>query len=171
MTVAENASMLNVNDLKSYRKKVEHYLKEYQREDSLAIYKLRNNKPLTKQDVEYLEKILWEELGSKEQYEKDYGDTPVTKLVRKIVGLDRQAAVEVFLEFITAENLNLQQIKFVELIIDYIVKNGKFERQALQQDPFSSLGGITVVFKDQLPKVRSVLEIIDRINRNAEDIS
>lgn len=171
MTVAENASMLNVNDLKSYRKKVEHYLKENQHEDKLAIYKLRNNKPLTKQDVEFLEKILWEELGSKEQYERDYGDTPVTKLVRKIVGLDRQAAVEAFSEFITAENLNLQQTKFVELIIDYIVKNGTLERQALQQDPFTSLGGITFVFKDQLPKARSVLAIIDRINRNAEDIS
>lgn len=171
MTVAENASMLNVNDLKSYRKKVEHYLKENQHEDKLAIYKLRNNKPLTKQDVEFLEKILWEELGSKEQYEKDYGDTSVTKLVRKIVGLDRQAAVEAFSEFITAENLNLQQTKFVELIIDYIVKNGTLERQALQQDPFTSLGGITFVFKDQLPKARSVLAIIDRINRNAEDIS
>lgn len=171
MMVAENASMLNVNDLKSYRKKVEHYLKENQHEDKLAIYKLRNNKPLTKQDVEYLERILWEELGSKEQYEKDYGDTPVTKLVRKIVGLDRQAAVEAFSEFITAENLNLQQTKFVELIIDYIVKNGTLERQALQQDPFTSLGGITVVFKDQLQKARSVLAIIDRINRNAEDIS
>ena len=171
MTVAENASMLNVNDLKSYRKKVEYYLKENQHEDTLAIYKLRNNKPLTKQDVAYLERILWEELGSKEQYEKDYGDTPVTKLVRKIVGLDRQAAVEAFSEFITAENLNLQQTKFVELIIDYIVKNGTLERQALQQDPFISLGGITVVFKDQLPKARSVLAIIDRINKNAEDIS
>lgn len=171
MTVAENASMLNVNDLKSYRKKVEHYLKENQHEDKLAIYKLRNNKPLTKQDVEFLEKVLWEELGSKDQYEKDYGDTPVTKLVRKIVGLDKQAALEAFSQFITVENLNLQQTKFVELIIDYIVKNGTLERQALQQDPFTSLGGITVVFKDQLPKARSVLEIIDRINKNAEDIS
>ncbi|WP_427901796.1 DEAD/DEAH box helicase family protein [Metalysinibacillus jejuensis] len=171
MMVAENASMLNVNDLKSYRKKVEHYLKENQNADNLAIYKLRNNKPLTKQDVEYLERVLWQELGSKEQYEKDYGDTPVTKLVRKIVGLDRQAAVEAFSEFITAENLNLQQTNFVELIIDYIVKNGTLERQALQQDPFTSLGGITVVFKDQLPKARSVLAIIDRINRNPEDIS
>ncbi|WDU78847.1 DEAD/DEAH box helicase family protein [Lysinibacillus sp. G01H] len=171
MTVAENKSILNVNDLKSYRKKVEHYLKEHQHEDTLAIYKLRNNKPLTKQDVEYLELILWNELGSKEQYEKDYGDTPVTKLVRKIVGLDRQAAVEAFSAFISEQQLTLQQTQFVELIIDFIVKNGTLERQALQQDPFSSTGGIMVVFKDQLPKARGILDIIDRINRNAEDIS
>lgn len=171
MTFTENESILNVNDLKSYRKKVEHYLKEHQHEDTLAIYKLRNNKPLTKQDVAYLEQILWEELGSKEQYEKDYGDTPVTKLVRKVVGLDRQAAMEAFSTFLSEQNLNLQQSQFVEIIINYIVKNGTLERQALQQDPFSSVGGIMVVFKDQLPKARGILDIIDRINRNAEDIS
>jgi type I restriction enzyme R subunit len=171
MTVAENASILNVNDLQSYRKKVEYYLKEHQHEDTLAIYKLRNNKPLTKQDVAYLEHILWQELGSKEQYEKDYGDTPVTKLVRKVVGLEREAALAAFSTFLSEQNLNLQQSQFVELIIDYIVKNGTLERQALQQDPFSSIGGIMVVFKEQLPKARGILDIIDSINRNAEDIS
>lgn len=171
MEVKENASILNVNDLQSYRKQVEHYLKKHQHEDTLAIYKLRNNKPLTQQDVEYLEQILWNELGSKEQYEKDFGDTPITKLVRKVVGLDRKAAVEAFSTFLSQENLNLQQTKFVELIIDYVVKNGTLERQALQQDPFTTLGGITVVFKDQLPKAKGILEIIDKINRNAEEIS
>lgn len=171
MEVKENASILNVNDLQSYRKKVEYYLKEHQHEDTLAIYKLRNNKPLSQQDVKYLEHILWNELGSKEQYEKDFGDTPITKLVRKIVGLDRKAAFEAFSTFLTKENLNLQQTKFVELIIDYVVKNGTLERQALQQDPFTTLGGITVVFKDQLPKAKGVLDIVDMINRNAEEIS
>lgn len=39
-----NSSIYNVNDLKNYRKKVEHYLKEHQ--DELAIYKLRNNKKI-----------------------------------------------------------------------------------------------------------------------------
>lgn len=171
MEVKESASILNVNDLQSYRKKVEHYLKEHQHEDTLAIYKLRNNKPLSKQDVEYLEQILWNELGSREQYEKDFGDTPITKLVRKIVGLDRQAAVEAFSTFLSQENLNLQQTKFVESIIDYVVRHGTLERQELQREPFTSYGGITVVFKDQLPKAKGILDIIDRINRNAESIS
>ncbi|KRV45917.1 hypothetical protein P9F86_03790 [Bacillus altitudinis] len=31
-------------------------------------------------------------------------------------------------------------------------------------------GGITVVFKDQLPKAKGILDIIDIINRNAEEI-
>lgn len=99
---------------------------------------MRTNKLLTKQDLKYLEGILWEELGLREKYEKIYGDTSVIK----VVGLERQAAVKAFSEFIIAENLNLQQTKFVGLIINYIMKNGIFERQALQQDPISSLGGL-----------------------------
>ena len=43
----KNDSMYNVNDLKNYRKKVEHYLSEHK--DEMAIYKLRNNKKLTKE--------------------------------------------------------------------------------------------------------------------------
>lgn len=170
MKVNENESMLYVNDLKSYRQKVEYYLKEHQYEDTLPIYKLRNNKSLTKQDVEQLEEILWNDLGSKEQYEKDYGDTPVMKLVRDIVGLDRNAAVEAFSVFMSQEELNLEQTKFVELIIDYVVKNGTLERKVLQEDPFTTLGGVMVVFRDQLPKAKSMLDVVDMINRNAEDI-
>lgn len=39
------------------------------------------------------------------------------------------------------------------------------------QDPFTTLDGITVVFKEQLPKAKVILDIIDMINRNAEGIS
>lgn len=164
----ENASLLDVNNLKSYRQKVEHYLKDHQ--DQLAIYKLRHNKELTKQDVEMLEDILWNELGSKEQYEKDFGDTPITKLVRNIVGLDRQAAMEEFSEFLSEKRLNIHQAKFVELIVDYVVKNGTLNKQVLQQDPFRTVGSITSLFKHNMPDAKKIISIIDRINKNSEII-
>ncbi|KGR80088.1 DEAD/DEAH box helicase family protein [Ureibacillus manganicus] len=166
LEVNENTSMYNVNDLKSYRKKVHHYLKEHQ--DQLAIYKLRNNKPLTKQDVEMLEGILWNELGSKAEYENDFGDTPITKLVRNIVGLDRQAANEAFSEFLSEQRLNLQQAKFVELIIDYVVKNGTLDKKVLQQEPFKTVGSIIEIFKDNLVDAKKIIGIIDEINSNSE---
>lgn len=165
----ENNSILDVNDLQSYRQKVEHYLKEHQ--DQIAIYKLRHNKELTKQDVETLEEILWKELGSKEQYEKDFGDTPITRLVRNIVGLDRQAAMEEFSEFLTEERLNIQQARFVELIVDYVVKNGTLDKQVLQQDPFRTLGSITSLFKNSMGDAKKIISVIDRINKNSEFIS
>lgn len=164
----KNSSILDVNNLQSYRQKVEHYLKNHQ--DQIAIYKLRHNKELTKQDVKTLEEILWHELGSKEQYEKDFGGTPITRLVRNIVGLDRQAAMEEFSEFLSEERLNIQQAKFVELIVNYVVKNGTLDKQVLQQDPFRTLGSITSLFRNNMGDVKRIISIIDKINNNSESI-
>ncbi|WP_026677383.1 DEAD/DEAH box helicase family protein [Fictibacillus gelatini] len=156
------------NDLHNYRKKVNQYLKEHQ--DQLAIYKLRHNKPLTKQDVETLERILWNELGTEEEYKKEFGDTPVTKLVRQIVGLDIHAANEAFSEFLNEEKLNVHQLRFVKLIIDYVVKNGTLEKKVLQEDPFRSLGSVTDLFRDNIDHARGIIRVIDMINRNSEEV-
>lgn len=167
--VKENGPMFHVNDLQSYKKKVHHYLKEHK--DQMAIYKLNHNKPLTEQDVEMLEEILWKELGTKEDYEKDFGETPITKLVRQIVGLDPQAANASFSEFLSENRLNLSQTRFVKLIVDYVVKNGTLDKKVLQQEPFRTVGSIVSLFKDNMDDARKILGVIDEINRNAEEIS
>lgn len=167
--VKENDSMYIVNDLKDYKKKVTFYLKAHQ--DELAIYKLRNNKQLTKIDLQTLERIMWEELGSKAEYEKEYGNTPVAKLVRKIVGLDRGAANEAFSKFLSEEKLNVVQIRFVKLIVDYIVTNGLIEdNRVLQEEPFRSLGSITTLFKDKMQDAREIMDIIAEVNSNCERV-
>lgn len=163
----EEEAFYGSNDLKNYRKKVNRYLKDHQ--DQTAIYKLRHNKPLTKQDVEMLEEILWSELGTEDDYKKEFGDTPITKLVRQIVGLDQQAANEAFSDFLNEEKLNVNQIKFVKLIIGYVVKNGTLEKKVLQEDPFRSLGSVTELFRDNIDDVRGIIGVIDNINRNTEE--
>ncbi|MDK2788424.1 MAG: type restriction enzyme subunit [Epulopiscium sp.] len=168
--VKEGEAIYSINDLKDYRKKVEHYLKEHG--DVLAIYKLRNNKRLTESDLKELERILWNELGTKSDYEKEFKDTPVTKLVRKIVGLDRNAANEAFSKFLSDERLNVNQTRFVKLIIDYIVANGMIEdKSVFMEEPFRSLGSITSIFKDHMDYAKSIMDVIDEINRNAEIIA
>ncbi|MGE7907530.1 DEAD/DEAH box helicase family protein [Peribacillus sp. NPDC094092] len=163
----EESAFYGSNDLKNYRKKVNQYLKEHQ--DQTAIYKLRHNKPLTHQDVQKLEEILWNDLGTPEDYIKEFGDTPVTKLVRQVIGLDQKAANEAFSEFLNKEKLNVQQLRFVKLIIDYVVKNGTLEKKVLQEDPFRSLGSVTDLFRDNLDNVRGIIRVIDMINRNTEE--
>lgn len=168
LEVKENGPIFHSNDLQNYKKKVHHYLQEHR--DHLAIHKLRNNKQLTEQDLKSLESILWYELGTKEDYEKDFGDTLVTKLVRQIVGLDPQAANEAFSEFLSNEKLNIYQSRFVKLIVDYVVKNGVMDKKVLQQDPFKSVGSIVELFKDNMEDARKIIGIIDEINRNSEEI-
>ena len=115
---------------------------------------------------------MWEELGSKAEYEKEYGDTPVTKLVRKIVGLDRGAANEAFSKFLSEEKLNVVQIRYVKLLVDYIVANGMIEdNRVLMEEPFRSLGSITTLFKDNMNDAREIMGVIQQIKTNSETIA
>lgn len=158
------------NDLKNYRKKVEFYLKEHS--DKLSVYKLRHNKKLSKADLKELERILWTELGSKDDYIKEYGDTPIGRLVRQIVGVDRAAVNEAFSEFLTEERLNLNQMRFVNLIVDYIVANGNIDdNKILMGEPFKSVGSITSLFKDDMSTAKRIMEVVADIKRNSEEIA
>jgi type I restriction enzyme R subunit len=168
LEVKENGPLYYANDLQSYRKKVNQYLHEHR--DQLAIHKLRNNKKLTVTDLQTLEKILWKELGTREDYQKEFGDTPITKLVRQIVGLDPRAANEAFSEFLSTERLNVNQVKFVKLIVDYVVKNGWIEKSVLQEEPFKTVGSIVELFRDNLADAQKIIRIIDEINRNSVEI-
>lgn len=163
----ENTPIEMGNRLENYRKKVEFYLKEHQ--DNMAVHKLRNNQPLQKGDMQELERILWQELGSKEDYTKEYGDTPVGILVRKITGMDRQAANEAFNEFLNEEKLNANQIRFVRLIVDYISVNGMIEdRKVMMDEPFRSVGSIGQIFENDMDIAMRIMTVIDQIKQNAE---
>ena len=157
-------------DFKNYRKKVEFYLKEHS--DNLSVYKLKHNRKLNETDLKELERVLWKELGSKTDYEKEYGDTPIGRLVRQIVGVDRQAVNEAFSEFLTEERLNINQIRFVNLIVDYIVANGNIEdNSVLMEEPFRSVGSITALFKDDMTTAKGIMNVIAEIKRNSEEIA
>ncbi len=164
--VSEGPGEYAGNELRSYRKKVNQYVRENQ--NHLAIHKLRTNKPLTHEDFLSLEKVLWNEIGTKEDYEREFGDTPFTVLIRQIVGLDQETANEAFSEFLNDQNLDSRQIRFVKTIIDYVVKNGVIEKSALQEDPFQSIGSIVELFP--LESVHKIISIIERLNNNAGQI-
>ena len=93
------------------RQKGNRYVNEHG--NSIVIHKLTHNIPLTAGDYEELERVLTEELGSKEDYKREYGDTPFGFLIRKIAKLDHDAAMEAFSAFINDASLNQKQIAFV----------------------------------------------------------
>ena len=55
----------------------------------LVIYKLTHNQKLTKEDYDELERILTVELGNKEDYQREFGETPFGLMIRKIAKLDQ----------------------------------------------------------------------------------
>lgn len=135
--------------------------------DNGVIAKLHTNKPLTSDDIKALEGILWSELGTKEEYEKEYQDKPLGVLVREIVGLDMNSAKEAFAKYLNEVNLDDRQIYFVNQIINYIVKNGTLaDFKVLQETPFTDQGEVSDVFEDAVMWL-DIMKIIKSINANA----
>ena len=158
-------SELENDELKNYKAKAEYYIRQHQ--DTIAIAKLRTNQPLTEMDVASLEKILWNEIGTKQDYEQEFGTKPLGEFVREIVGLDMNAAKEAFSEYLTNTNLDSRQIYFVNQIIEYIVHNGMMkDLSVLQESPFTDQGSVVEVFTD-LTVWMGIRKVIDRINENA----
>lgn len=160
-----NESELENDDLKNYKAKAEFYVRQHQ--DNSAIAKLKSNQPLTEDDIEELEKILWSEVGTKEEYTAEYGEKPLGEFVREIVGLDMNAAKEAFSEFINNANLDAKQIYFVNQIVEYIAQNGIMkDMSVLQEAPFTDNGSIVDIFTDVTVWTR-IRKIIEAINMNA----
>lgn len=160
-----NESELENDELKNYKAKAEFYVRQHQ--DNIVIAKLKTNKPLTETDVESLEHILWNEIGSKNDYEKEYGHKPLGEFVREIVGLDMNAAKEAFSEFLNDTNLDSRQIYFVNQIVEYIIHNGMMkDLSVLQESPFTDKGSVVEIFTDMNMWMR-IKKTIDQINANA----
>lgn len=156
---------LENDELKNYKAKAEYYIRQHQ--DNIAIAKLKTNRPLTSGDIAALEEILWREVGTKQDYEHEYGNKPLGEFVREIVGLDMNAAKEAFSEYLTNANLDSRQIYFVNQIVEYIVHNGMLkDLSVLQESPFTDRGSIAEVFSDLNVWV-GIRKVIETINANA----
>lgn len=158
-------SELDNDDLANYKEKAEFYIRQHQ--DHFVIAKLRTNQPLTGGDVKSLEEILWGELGTREDYEKEYGEKPLGEFVRGIVGLDMNAAKEAFSEYSNESGLDSRQIYFVNQIVEYIVHNGLMkDLSVLQEAPFTDKGSVAEIFTD-LNVWMGIRKVIEQINANA----
>lgn len=147
----------------SYKMKVNRYIEEHK--NSLAIYNLTHNISLTRKDYEELERVFTQELGSKEDYVKTFGDTPFGLLIRKIAKLDHEAVLAAFSEFINDQSLNSRQIAFVQKVITHIEQNGYIEDiSVLTKAPFDKPAKLLDFDKR---RQRRLLAVIKSVRDNA----
>lgn len=149
------------DDFENYRAKVNRYINEHG--NTLAIHKLTHNIPLEVGDYQELERIFTSELGSKEDYEHEFGQTPFGLLVRKIAKLDHEAAMQAFSKFINDEALNAKQIAFVNKIIKHIEVNGYMDDEDLLKPQFSN--AFFKLFDDKYGS--AIIDIINQVKENA----
>ena len=164
--VSENAGSYGVSELLPYKARVNAYLKEHK--DDLVIFKLRNNKILSAEDIKHLETILWLDLGTQEDYKTTFGDMPLLKLVIGLVGLERDAVNSLFAEFLNDQTLNSQQMEFVNLIVNHIAQNGLLDKKILTEHPFNKYGNVIHLFDGKMDVVTGIVKTIDELNKRAE---
>lgn len=136
--IGETESLFSV---KTYKQRVIDYLIE--NSWNPVIQKIRNLEPITRADTVELEKVLWNELGTREEYNKFTFNTlaggNVAAFIRSIVGLDKQAAEKRFSQFLSDNQLNSQQQEYLKTIINYVNENGDITTDVLiNESPFDS---------------------------------
>ena len=153
--------------IESNADKLEYYIKQHQ-EDNPVIMKLKGNKPLDKNDMDELENIIWNQLGTKQDYFSEVGEKPLGEFVREIVGLDMNAAKEAFAKYLDEREMNRNQIYFVNQIVEYIVRNGMMkDLSVLQESPFIDKGNVVDLFGNNYNLWNGIQNVINSINKNA----
>ena len=145
-------------DIRTYKEKVTDYIMENL--NNPTIQKIRNLEPLTVDDFEALEDILWVKLGSKEEY---YSITSIDNLavfMRSIVGLEQDVINEKFGQYLNENVLTAEQMEFINTIINYVKVNGDITgREVISESPFDTYS-VLDLFDDQAYIVADVVNTL-----------
>ena len=145
----------SVIDIRTYREKVLDYLIEHS--DNEVIFKIQRLEPITNEDLKALEKILWEELGTKEEYERETDIDNLAVFVRSLIGLSQEAVNEKFGEYLNGNTFNSTQQEFVRAIINYVRENGDISREDLvEKSPFDNYDILTLFGEN----ISSIIDIV-----------
>ncbi|MGI8721441.1 MAG: type I restriction-modification enzyme R subunit C-terminal domain-containing protein [Geodermatophilaceae bacterium] len=132
--------------------KARAYLRDH--EDHVTLQRLRRNKQLTPADLTALERMLLESgAGEEADIARAAEDAHGLGLfVRSLVGLDREAATEAFSEFLADTAFTVDQIRFVNLIVEHLTDNGVMEARRLYESPFTDHAphGPDMIFPDDV---------------------
>jgi type I restriction enzyme R subunit len=87
--------------------------------------------------------------------------------IRSLIGLDREAAKGAFAELLAGQNLNANQIEFINLIIDHLTERGAMDPRRLYESPFTDFDdqGVSGVF--QQAEVQRIVQVLSDVSRRA----
>lgn len=162
-TFEEDNSNVNIAPIRTYRRRVEEYLKEHLPDDDV-LQKIYHLEPLLEQDISRLEQIFWEELGSKEEFEAQTRTNPyqhnVAAFIRSIIGIEQNVALEKYRALIHGAELTRMQEEYLRTLIRYVCENGDIATIVLQQPPFDKF---TTIFRDSPKSLIDYVKLISRV--------
>ena len=161
--VTDDGESAGVQTRVTYKRKVMDYLAG--KDSNPVLKKIYNLEQLTDDDIIELERVMWKDLGSKDDYDKFADGKPcgenVAILIRSLIGVDRKHAMERFNEFLSGSVLNADQEEFLKDIITYVCENGDIGPETVVNEaPFDEQ---IEVFGDKLVPLRRYLENIHSV--------
>jgi len=104
----------------------------------------------------------------KKEFVEAYGEQPLGRFIRSIVGLEAKVAKELFGKILGNQTLNARQIKFMDTIINYLCVKGVIDPAMLFEPPFTDISsnGISDVFDDSTTD--KIISLIEEINKKAD---
>ncbi|MBO4851742.1 MAG: DEAD/DEAH box helicase family protein [Prevotella sp.] len=147
----------------TYKQRVLDYLSEHR--DDAVFQKIFHLEQLSADDISQLEHIMWEELGSREEYVRytQSENMNVAMFIRSVIKVDRQLALQKFTEFLNGSTLNALQMDYLKDIISYVCENGDIEPQTLMSvSPFSDIN-IIDLFDDKAVHVGKYVNLLHHV--------
>jgi len=152
---------INIIDFKTYEEKVIDYL--LSNEVNETILKIKMLDKITVEDLKELERILWQELGTKDDYFNVTKEENLAVFIRSIVGIEQEAINQKFSEYLNTNILSSKQQEFVKSIINYVQQNGDITKQDLvEKSPFSDYD-VVGLFND---KIDILLKVINNLHES-----
>lgn len=135
----DGAILLTNDGFKQFRLRAQEFLKAHG--DHLTMQRLRRNQPLTDTDLHELEQFLiGHGIGNEEVITRAKEECHGFGLfVRSLVGLDRNAAKELFSNYLAEGTHSVTQIRFINAVIDELTNKGSVDPSRLYDPPFSDL--------------------------------
>ena len=123
----------------TYHDRVIDYLAKHT--DNEVLRKIQNFEQLTTDDVNELQRIFWEELGTRTEFNeatngKRYNHN-VAAFIRVIQGVDRQKALALYTRFIKDGNLTGEQEQYLKEILNYLSENGDLQMSDFMEYPLN----------------------------------
>ena len=138
-SISDEGTVDGITPRVSYKQSVLDFLSKNR--NLPVLQKIYDMEQLTATDFQELERILWEELGSRDDYNRHTEGMAcgnnVAAFIRSMVGVDRKNAVRLFSDYISGNVLNADQEAFLMTVISYVCENGDITRDiVVNEAPF-----------------------------------
>ncbi len=164
------AALLSRDEFQQFRLRARDFLRAH--DDHLTMQRLRRNQPLTPADLNELEQFLISHgIGDQQAIARAREEcNGFGVFIRSLMGLDRNAAKELFAHYLAEGTHTATQIRFINEIIDELTSRGAMDPARLYDPPFSDLAptGPEGLFSDA--EAEQLFDLLQLINDRARPL-